>query len=336
VRSGNRPFEEAVRGIGGVLLAVGAVLILARKGGHGWTSLELTLVTAVPCLAMFGVAVLGAGGHAKEPPEPWRALLLIASILLAPVALFLFLHWAGASSRHLLYDAGVLVVTALLAIAGAMRTRAPYAVLLAGIALLGAWLLVWVKLLGGHPSAGTFRWLLLGGGVVLLGAGATLGLADRRGAAELATAGGIGAVGAGLVGVLVGAFSVSLGALGSLTGSSGTGDTVESSSSSGASIPTRLHLPHLHISGTQTFWWDLLLLAISVALVWISVRSRNRGLGYVGGAGLLFFLGSTGAQLTRLEAGHQPSHSLLGWPLALVLVGLAGLAAPSLRTVRRR
>jgi hypothetical protein len=72
----------------------------------------------------------------------------------------------------------------------------------------------------------------------------------------------------------------------------------------------------------------LYLLVVSLALVWIGSRVRARGLGYVGGVGLLAFLISVGAQITRLEFGHTPTTSIVGWPLALLIVGLAGLAAP--------
>jgi hypothetical protein len=86
-----------------------------------------------------------------------------------------------------------------------------------------------------------------------------------------------------------------------------------------------------HISGAQTTGWDIYLLVVSVALIWLASRSGRRGPGYAGALGLLLFIASTAAQLTRVENGHAPSHSLLGWPLVLVVLGLAGLAAPLLR-----
>jgi hypothetical protein len=337
-----------MRGIGGVLVALGAILVLARVGEHGgWTSFELTLMAAVPCVGLFGLALAGSGGASREPAEPWRALLLISSIVLAPIALFLFLHWAGANTKHLLYDAAVLLATAALAITGASRTRAPYAILLAGLALLGVWMLLWIKLLG-HPSASTVRVLLLCGGAVLLAAGAAAGTAGRRGADELATAGAIGAVAAGLTGIFVGLAGIVAGAFNGLITTSG------SSSSSGVleeTVPAQpgggprlgapgpghhassafVELHHLHISGGQTSGWNLLLLAVSLGLVWLAARSHNRGVGYVGAVGLLGFLYSAGSQLTRLEAGHRVSHTVQGWPLVLLIVGVVALAGPVLR-----
>jgi hypothetical protein len=224
----------------------------------------------------------------------------------------------------------VLVAASILAFVGAERTRAPYAVLLGGIALLGAWMLVWVKILGGAPSPSTLRWLLLSGGAALTAAGATLAAARARGARELTTAGGIGAVAAGVTGVLVGAFGVTVDALGALGSSQSSSATVRGV---GGGVP--LHLVRSHITGEQTFGWDLVLLVVSVGLLWIASSTRNRGAGYAGGVGLLAFLASVGSQLTRLEAGHHASRSLAGWPLALVLVGLAGLFASSLRRLAR-
>jgi hypothetical protein len=88
-------------------------------------------------------------------------------------------------------------------------------------------------------------------------------------------------------------------------------------------------LSRLHTSGLQHFGWDLYLLVVSLALVWVGSRARVRGLGYVGGVGLLAFVLSIGAELTRLESGRAPTGSI-GWPLTLLIIGVAGLAAPAL------
>jgi hypothetical protein len=55
-----------------------------------------------------------------------------------------------------------------------------------------------------------------------------------------------------------------------------------------------------------------------------------RGLAYVGGIGLPAFIVSVGAQITRLESGRSGTADIVGWPLALLVVGVAGLAAPAL------
>jgi hypothetical protein len=92
--------------------------------------------------------------------------------------------------------------------------------------------------------------------------------------------------------------------------------------------PSPLHnLLVPHTSGLQSFGWDLYLLIASLALVWIASRARVRGLGYIGGIGLLAFLISVSAQITRLESGRALTTSIVGWPLALLVIGVAGLVA---------
>lgn len=86
----------------------------------------------------------------------------------------------------------------------------------------------------------------------------------------------------------------------------------------------------IHTNGLQHFGWDLYLLIVSLALVWVGSRVRARGLGYVGGFGVLAFLISVSVQITRLESGRAATTDLVGWPLALVIIGVAGLAASTL------
>jgi hypothetical protein len=106
-----------------------------------------------------------------------------------------------------------------------------------------------------------------------------------------------------------------------------------SSKAGGVSSSARHTAPRLfaiHTNGLQHFGWDLYLLIVSLGLVWVGSRVHARGLGYVGGFGLLAFLISVSAQITRLESGRAPTTSVVGWPLALLIVGVLGLAAPAL------
>lgn len=288
-----------------MLLAAGAIVVLARRssGHHQWSDFELLLTVAVPTAALFALAIIGRSGRTAAPVDPTRAVLMVSAVLLSPVALFQFLVWSGVGTHHQLPDAAVLAVTAGIAIAGARRAGAPYAVFLAGLALLGAWTLVLLKILD-PASADDVRWTLLSGGAVLvLGAGA-MSLADLAGGAEIATAGGLGMIVAGLQGILVGA--------------------VEGFFSEGV-----LGAPHT--PGGQTTGWDVYLLVVSLAFAWGGARARLRGPSYVGAFGLLAFVTGVATQATRVEAGHTPSHGLLGWPLVLVLLGIAGLLAPRVR-----
>jgi hypothetical protein len=390
---------DLLRSVGGVLFAVGAVLVLARKSGHhGWGDFARLLVVLVPAVVLYVLALGGAEdaggpggmrateGAGNEHARPWQSVLMVIAILLVPVVLLEFLAWVGANTGHVLYGAGVFAVTALFAGYAARRAHVSYAALLAGLSLLLTWLLVWEKILG-HPSANTYRWLLVAAAVLLFVFAARLARASAIGAGELATAGGIAAVMAGVLGVIIGSF---VGAFSGLSGvlskasetSSGSGPIGGSGSIIGlgagkasvigrasgnirGSVAARAsripHVPHvsvnphvprtspilrnpqilrshhlssnpfaIHTNGLQHFGWDLYLLVVSLALVWVGSRARVRGLGYVGGVGLLAFLISVGEQVTRLESGRAPTSHIVGWPLALLIIGLAGLAAPLL------
>ncbi len=315
-----RDVADLTRSVGGVLFAIGAVVLFARKSGHHeWSSFALLLVVAVPAAALYALALTAPRPPPGAGARPWQALLMVTSILLGPIVLLQFLDWVGARTGHVLYVAAVFAVTGLIAAHAAWRTRVSYAALLAALALLVSWLLVWGKILD-HPSADTYRWLLLAGGLVLMLAAAGLGRAGAIGAGEVATAGGIAAVAAGVLGVIVGSF------FGVVRGIVAVGER------SGGQIPSSPLTRS--VSGLQHFGWDLYLLVVSVALVWIGSRARLRGPAYVGGVGLLAFVISAGAQITRIESGKAPTADLVGWPLALLIVGAAGLAAPAL--YRRR
>jgi hypothetical protein len=311
-----------MRSAGGLLFAAGAVVLLARKSGE-WSAFARVLTVSVPAVVLYGLAVGRPGPTREETQRPWRSVLVVTAILLIPVALFEFLDWVGASTRHLLYPAAVFLITALLAGYAARRTRASYSALLAGLSLLVAWLLVWEEIFG-HPSANTFRWLLVAAAALLLAAATALGRAGAIGASDVATAGGLAAVAAGVLGVVVGLFVAAarsfIGLIGPESGSISTGRHGSAASS---------NLLAIHTNGLQHFGWDLYLLIVSLAFAWLGSRVRVRGLAYVGGFGLLAFLISISAQITRLEAGRGPSGDI-GWPLALLIIGVVGLAAPAL------
>jgi hypothetical protein len=364
VQLSRRDLTDLSRSIGGLLFAGGTVLVLARRSGHDeWGGFARLLVVLVPAVVLYMLALGGPdglggkGGSPAAGARPWQSVLMVVAILLVPVVLLEFLQWVGASTQHSLYEAAVFVVTALLAGYGARRARVSYAALLAGLALLVTWLDVWDAILG-HPSTNTSRWLLVAAAVLLFASARVLARAKAIGASELATAGGIAAVAAGVLGVIVGAF---VGAFRSITTLGGAGRVISSSSRRISSVPlgaphrsrivgvpsgsrlsdrlqhARLARPsHLanpfatHTSGLQHFGWDLYLLVVSLGLVWVGSRVRARGLGYVGGVGLLAFLVSVGVQITRLESGREPTASIVGWPLALLVIGIAGLAVPAL------
>jgi hypothetical protein len=316
-----RDVRDLLRSVGGVLLAVGAAALWARKSSHHeWSALARLLVVAAPAVLLFVLALDLSAPRSREKARPWQSVLMVTSILLGPVVAFQFLDWIGVSGRHVLLDAAVFALIALVAVFAVLRARVSYAAFLAGLSGLVAWLLVWDEVLD-HPSANTYRWLLVAAAALLLLISFRLFRADSIGASEVATAGGVSAVAAGVFGVVFGAV---VGVFGAVTRS------LEPSSGGRASpvaFGGRTVVGHVNSSGFQHFFWDLYLLVVSLALVWIGSRVRFRGLGYVGGVGLFAFLFSVVVQITRVEVGRPPTASVVGWPLALLLLGAAALAA---------
>jgi hypothetical protein len=316
-----RDIRDLLRSVGGVLFAVGAAVLWARKSTHDeWGDFARLLVVAAPAVLLFVLALDLSAPRSRGKARPWQSVLMVTSILLGPVVLFQFLDWIGPSTRHVLLDAAVFALIAWVAAYAARRARVSYAALLAGLSALLAWLFVWDKILD-HPSANTYRWLLVVAAALLFLVSFRLSRADSIGAGEVATAGGISAVAAGVFGVVVGAV---VGVFGAVTRS------VESSSGgrfSPVASGGRIVAGHVNPSGFQHFFWDLYLLVVSLALVWVGSRIRVRGLGYVGAVGLFAFLVSVVAQITRVEVGRSPTASVAGWPLTLLLLGAAALAA---------
>jgi hypothetical protein len=315
MRSGSRDTTDLLRGAGGVLLAAGCVALFARKAGgqHPWSGFALLLLVLIPAVVLYTLALTGANRGLGGGGESWRSVLMVVAILLGPVVLAQTLEVLGADTNTALYDAAIFALTALIAAYGASRARVPYAVLLAALSLLVAWLIVWGQILN-HPSADTFRILLIAGAALLFVAATALERAKGIGSSEVATAGGVAAVAAGVVGVFVGTIE---GIMRPFTG------ILTSAHTSG---PHSFGFPHP--SGLQNFGWDLYLLVLSLALILVGSRVRSRGLGYVGGFGALMFVYSIALEVTRIESDRAHTSSLVGWPLALLVLGAVGLAAP--------
>jgi hypothetical protein len=321
VRDSRRDLIDLSRSAGGILLAAGALVLLSRKTHHsGADGLWRTLIVLVPAILLYMLS-LGV----LEPPEsergqPWRAVLLVTSIVLFPEGLLALLAWLGAPPNDALWSACVLGVTAVLAGYAAGRARVPYAAFVAALTALVAWLVVWAQIIG-DPSTVTVRWLLVAAGALLCGIAAAFARRETIGAREVATAGGLAAVAAGAIGVFVGYFA---GITGSLYLGSGIAEESQASQ-----IQTG------QLEGVQSFGWDLYLLLISLGLVLVGSRVRSRGLAYVGTFGIGIFTVSAGAQIARVSQGHPPDGGVGGWAIVLIVLGAAGLLAP-VALARRR
>jgi hypothetical protein len=297
VHRSERDLSDLLRSVGALLFATGAVVLLVRKSGEGgWSDFARVVVVFIPTAVLYTLALAPAP---QERARPWQSVLAATATLLMPVVLFEFLNWVGANTRHVLYDALVFALTALMGGYAAARARATYAALLAALSFLVAWLLVWSKILD-NPSANTYRWLIIAAAATLLLTAWRISRSGAVAAGEVATAGGLAAVGAGVFGVIVSSFLGAFHAFSALT---------------------RAASAHVHTSGAQHTGWDIYLLVVSLALAWLGARTRVRGLGYVAAIGVGSFIISAGAQITRLQSGRGPTHDVLVWPLLLVILG---------------
>jgi hypothetical protein len=290
------PRGDWLRMLGGVLFALGAVILFARKSDD-WAAFPLLIVVAVPCAVVFGLGALGA--LATGAVARWHAVLMVTGVLLSVLAFGQLWDTVGVNTDTSGFGFVIFACVTGLAAFASFGVGAAYQALLAAVAGIGAWVFFFDMILD-EPGATAFRWLLLL--LCLVYAVVAFALRDREApqAPEFVTAAGIAAVSVGLIGVFAGAGPV----LGSLffggTGAEGEG---------------------------QSFIWDLWLLLASLGLVAYGAVAHARGPAYVGFLGLLAFALLQGAEVGALLEGDEPDGSFAGWPLILLLVGAAGLAA---------
>jgi hypothetical protein len=290
------PRGDWLRMLGGVLFALGAVILFARKGDD-WAAFPLLIVVAVPCAVVFGLGALG--GLATGEVARWHAVLMVAGVLLSVLAFGQLWDVVGVNTETSGFGFLVFACVAGLAAFASFGVGAAYQALLAALAGIAAWLFFFDMILD-EPGATAFRWLLLV--LCLVYAAVAFALRDREApqAPEFVTAAGIAGVSVGLIGVLAGA--------GEAFGALFFGAT-----------PTE--------GEGQSFIWDLWLLLVSLGLVAYGALVHTRGPAYVGFIGLLAFAILQGAEINALLEGEEPDASFVGWPLILLLIGVAGLAA---------
>jgi hypothetical protein len=282
--------------LGGVLFAVGATILFARKG-NDWAAFPLLIVVAVPCAVVFGLGALGA--LATGEVARWHAVLMVAGVFLSVLAFGQLWDTVGVNTDSSGFWFLTFACVAGLAAFASFGVGAAYQALLAALAGIATWLFFFDMILD-DPGATAFRWLLLV--LCLVYAAVAFALRGREApqAPEFVTAAGIAGVSVGLIGVIAGAG----GALGSLFfgGAPAEGEG-------------------------QSFIWDLWLLLISLGLVAYGALVHARGPAYVGFLGLLAFALMQGAEVNALLEGEEPDASFAGWPLVLLLIGAAALAA---------
>ena len=288
------PRGDWLRMLGGVIFALGAVILFARKTDD-WAAFPLLLVVAIPCIAVFALGALGA--LATGAVGRWHAVLLVTGVLLSVLMFGQFWDVVGVDSDAPGFGFLLFLCTTVLAVFAAFRIGAAYQAFLAALAGIATWLFFWEMLLD-DPSTTAFRWLLLVLCVLYVVLAFALRDRDAPQGPEFVTA-------AGIAGVLVGTIGL-VGAGGALLFFGGVGGGTGG-------------------DGGQSFVWDVFLLLFSLGLVAYGAAAHVRGPAYVGFVGLLAFAIIQGAEVNALLEGDEPDSSVAGWPLILLLVGVAAL-----------
>jgi hypothetical protein len=288
--------RDWLRMLGGVLLGAGAAVLWIRKFDP-WADFPLFLTVLLPFVAIYGLGWLAGtrrGQDGAERPEGWQIVFLIVGSLLAGLVMGQLILLLGADDlSNVLHQALVAAAVAGAAYAASFLRRIPFLALLGGLAALWAYLSLFDKIIG-IDSIDTGRILLLIFAVLMLAAGIALRGAGREQADDFITVAGVAAIVAGLL-------SVS-----NLTGAL---DPIEDSETRPSEA------------------WNIFILAVSLALITFGAKARTRGPSYVGGLGLVAFVGLTGSNVVALAKGNSDDvDKFLGWPVVLLLLGLAALA----------
>jgi hypothetical protein len=298
--------RDAMRQLGGLLVGLGLLMVFVRKGsglGETWGDWGLLATLLIAFAFLYGVGMLGA--LATGGPRSWEAVYLVFGILVAPLALLQFIEAINGTPGASLNTFWVFGVTAALAVAATLVARVRYGFLLASLAVIVSWSALWDKVLSGGigDHFGIYRGLLIILAALLLAAAfaaSRLGEPEGRArASEIVTGASVSAVLAGSL-----------------------------------SIPKIFAVsnPFISISApSSSLLWEIVLLVVSLLAVGYGSRFAVRGPAYVGGIGLLIFLAIAGADINDTS----PQGRIVGWPLALVVIGAVAFAAslvPGIKT----
>ena len=311
--------RDALRNLGGLLIGVGLFMVFLRKSsdflGTQWGEWGLFVLLLITFAFLYGVGMLGR--LSIDRYRPWAGVYIVFGVIVAP---FLFAQFVDAVNGN--PGAGLNVfwsflVTAGLAVAAAVLAQVRYALLLASLALIVSWSALWDKILSGGLAEhlGIYRGLLLILAALLVVGAFAFALLERESqparpalarlpvpvrapASDVITGAAVAAVLAG---------SLSFTKLASLGNPFVTFPTADSS-----------------------FFWELVLLVVSLLVIGYGSWSGVRGPTYVGGIGLLNFLLIAGLDLND----STPQGDIVGWPLALVLIGAGAFVASLLPQIR--
>lgn len=283
---------DALRLVGGVLFALGAIVLLYRRSTD-WGTGARFVVLLIPCVLLYGMAF--AATRAGSVLQPWQVVFFVFGLLLVPVVLLLFIRWIGGTPGDDLNLIWIFGLTAGLGVYASLRAGASYSLLLAALALIIVWISLWDKIVDLKPNG--VRILLLVAAIAFVAAAVALRRRFPRQHVELVTA-------AGLAILFVGLLSVGL--------------------LFASRIPSLSGSRLLGQSAKPNEFWNILLLVVSLALIAYGARLGARGTGYIGAIGLLVFATIVGINIAARLKNEDPTN-IVGWPLVLLVLGIAGL-----------
>jgi hypothetical protein len=305
--------RDALRKIGGLLLALAAAMIYIRKGPFlpgnpdQWSKFPMFLVLAIPAVYLYGS--LWTRPRTGQLTS-WQVVHSVVGLVFVPLALTQFVDLIGGNPNAPLNLFWIFAVTAGLAFYAGAVLGVRVQLLLGSIALIVSWTALWDKILSNGIGAhwGVYRGLLGILAISLLAGALYLWRTNPGGDEVAATAtgpsGDLGLwkgselfTGAGIAAVI--ACSLGITAIGNLN-------------------PLGTGTPPIQ----TTNLWDILLLVVSLGLVGIGSQIGTRGPVYVGAIGLLLFLVIAG-----LDLNSTPPHPFkFGvWPWVLLAAGLIGI-----------
>jgi hypothetical protein len=305
-------YRSGMRAAGGLLLAVGTLVLLFRRTSFAdpWGDFVVFLILAALTKFLYWTGFLGArwGGRTL----PWQTVFIVFAVLLTPVTLFTFVNWVGGDTGAPLNVAWIFLLTAVAALIALFGARVRVGALLGGLALIVSWLGLWDELLdqglAGHM--GTVRWLLFVIAAILLALALMVSISSAPDGAgsDVVTAAGIAAVAAGSVSFIALQGFISAPVVPGVEATAGP-------------------------PGGPSLFWDIELLVASMALLGFGASAAlSRGPAYVGAFGLAAFIFSVGLDLDD----SSPAGKVLGWPLILLLIGAVLFLASVVPALRRK
>ena len=298
--------RDALRKLGGLLVAAALLMTFIRKSSPGlgdtWGDWGLLLLLLATFGFLYGTALIGRQNTLGL--RSWQAVYFVFAIFIVPLVGAQFVAAVNGTPGASLNIFWFFLLTAALAGGAAIIAGVRYGLLLASIAVIISWSALWEKILSGGlgEHLGLYRVLLLIIGALLVLASLAVAGAGREerssAAAETAPPPWSPAselvTGAALAAVLAGSLSFTK--------------------------LVALSNPFLDIPGADSsFFWELVLLVVSLAAIGYGSRVGARGPAYVGGFGLFSFLLIAGLDLNSTT----PAGKIVGWPLALLIIGLA-------------